>query len=43
MKVKGWAKTFYANRNEKSMGVAMLMSDKRDFKVKIVIKRQRSS
>ena len=34
MKVKGWKKTFQANRDQKKAGVAILISDKTDFKTK---------
>ena len=32
LKVKGWKKIFHANGNEKKAGVAILVSDKIDFK-----------
>ena len=28
LKVKGWKRTFYANRDQKKAGVAILISDK---------------
>ena len=34
LKVRGWKKIFHANGNEKKAGVAILLSDKIDFKVK---------
>ena len=34
LKVKEWKKIFYANSNQKGAGVAILMSDKIDFKSK---------
>ena len=34
LKVKGWKKIFYANRDQKKAGVAILISDKIDFKTK---------
>ena len=34
LKVKGWKKMFHANRDQKKVGVAMLISDKIDFKTK---------
>ena len=40
LKVKGWKKIFHANRDQKKAGVAILISDKIDFKTKSV-KRQR--
>ena len=36
LKVKGWKKIFYANRDKKNARVAMLISDKIDFKTKAV-------
>ena len=33
-KVKGWKKIFHANRDQKKAGVAILISDKIDFKIK---------
>ena len=38
LKVKGWKKIFQANRNDKKAGVAILISDKVDFKVKTIKK-----
>ena len=32
LKVKGWKKIFHANNREKKAGVAILVSDKIDFK-----------
>ena len=44
LKVKGWKKIFYANRDQKKAGVAILTSDKIDFKtLKGCEKRQRWS
>ena len=36
LKVKGWKKIFHANGNQKKTGVAILISDKKDFKIKTV-------
>ena len=36
LKVKGWKKIFHANRDQKRAGVAILISDKIDFKTKAV-------
>ena len=36
LKVKGWKKIFYANRDQKKAGVAILISDKIDYKTKAV-------
>ena len=36
MKVRGWKKIFYANGNQKKAGVAILISDKIDFKIKTI-------
>ena len=34
--MKGWQKIFHANRDQKKAGVAILISDKIDFKTKAV-------
>ena len=36
LKVKGWKKIFHANGNQNKAGVAILISDKIDFKIKNV-------
>ena len=36
MKVKGWKKIFHAKGNQKKGGVAILVTDKIDFKMKTV-------
>ena len=36
LKVKGWRKVFHTNRDQKKAGVAILISDKIDFKIKAV-------
>ena len=36
LKVRGWKKIFHANGNQKKAGVAILISDKIDFKIKII-------
>ena len=36
LKVKAWRKIFHANRDQKKAGVAILISDKIDFKTKVV-------
>ena len=36
LKVKGWKKIFHANGNQKKAGVAILVSDKIDFKIKLL-------
>ena len=38
LKVKGWKKIFHANNREKRAGVAILVSDKIDFKTKKVMR-----
>ena len=38
LKVRGWKKVVHANRNDKRLGVAMLISDKIDFKTKAIKK-----
>ena len=35
LKVKGWKKIFHANRDQKKARVAMLISHKRDFEIKV--------
>ena len=36
LKVKGWKKIFYANGDQKRAGAAILISDKIEFKIKVV-------
>ena len=36
LKVKGWKKIFHANRDQKKVGVAIIISDRIDFKTKTV-------
>ena len=36
LKMKGWKKIFHANRGQKKVGAAILISDKIDFKTKAV-------
>ena len=36
LKVKGWEKIFHTNRDQKKAGVAILISDKIEFKTKAV-------
>ena len=36
LKVKGWKKIVHTNRDQKKAGVAILISDKKDFKIKAV-------
>ena len=36
LKVKGWKKIFHENGNQKTAGVAILISDKIDFKIKTI-------
>ena len=36
LKVKGWEKILYANKTEKKEGLAVIISDKTDFKTKKV-------
>ena len=36
LKVKGWTKIFHANRDQQKAGVAILISDKINFKTKAV-------
>ena len=34
--MRGWKKIFHANENQKNAGVAILISDKIDFKIKTI-------
>ena len=43
LKVKGWKKIFHANGNQKKAGVAILISDKIDFKRKTGKKKRKGS
>ena len=36
LKVRGWKKIFHANGNQKKAGVAILVSDKIDYKIKTI-------
>ena len=36
LKVRGWKKIFHVNGSEKKAGVAILISDKIDFKIKTI-------
>ena len=38
LKVRGWKKIFHANRDQKKAGVAILISDKIDLKIKNIIR-----
>ena len=40
LKVRGWKKIFHTNGNQKKAGVAILMSDKMDFKIKNVTRNK---
>ena len=40
LKVRGWKKIFHANGNQKKAGVAILISDKIDFKKKTITRDQ---
>ena len=40
LKVKGWKKIFHATNREKKAGVAVLLSDKIDFKAKKVTRHK---
>ena len=40
LKVRGWKKKFHGNGNQKKAGVATLISDKIDFKIKTMKKKQ---
>ena len=36
LKVRGWKKIFHANGNQKKAGVEILISDKIDFKIRLL-------
>ena len=38
LKVRGWKKIFHANGHQRKAGVAILISDKIDFKMKTIIR-----
>ena len=40
LKVRGWKKIFHANGNQKKAGIAILISDKIDFKIKNVTRNK---
>ena len=40
LKVRGWKKIFHANGNQKKVGVAVLISDKIDFKIKTITRQE---
>ena len=39
--MRGWTKVFHANGNQKKIGVAILISDKIDFKIKTITRDMR--
>ena len=43
LKVRGWKKIFRANGNQKKAGVAILVSDKIEFKIKTVTRERRDT
>ena len=40
LKVSGWKKIFHANGNQKKAGVAILISENMDFKIKIITREK---
>ena len=40
LKVRGWKNIFHANGNQKKAGVAILISDKTDFKIKTITREK---
>ena len=40
LKVRGWKKVFHANGHQKKAGVAILIPDKIDFKIKTIIRNK---
>ena len=43
LKVRGWKKIFHANGNQKKVGVAILISDKIDFKTKTITRDKKET
>ena len=43
LKVRGWKKIFHANGNQKKAGVAILISDKIDFKTKTIARDKKDT
>ena len=43
LRVRGWKKIFHANRNQKKAGVAILISDKIDFKIRNVKEKRKDT
>ena len=43
LKVWGWKKIFHANGNQKKAGVAILISDKIDFKIKTITETKKDT
>ena len=41
LKVRGWKKIFHTNGNQKKAGVAILISDKIDFKIKTITREKK--
>ena len=42
LKVRGWKKIFHVNGNQKKAGVAIIISDKIDFKIKTITRQRRT-
>ena len=43
LKVRGWKKIFHANGDQKKVGVAILISEKMDFKIKTNIRDKKDT
>ena len=43
LKVRGWKNVFHANGNQKKAGVAILISDKIDFKIKTITETKKNT
>ena len=43
LKVSGWKQMFHANGNQKKAGVAILVSDKIDFKIKTITETKKDT
>ena len=43
LKVRGWKKVFHANGNQKKAGVAILISDKIEFKIQAITEKKKDT
>ena len=43
LKVRGWKKIYHANGNQKKAGVAIIITEKIDFKIKTVMRARKEA